>query len=82
MLNPLMEKFLDCTYEKSISKGKYYTVSSPERASQFGRNPEMFVVAIERLVHQYPCLLKLLNMTEEENRRERGRSKVGKEVCI
>ena len=40
------------------------------------------MVAIERLVHQYPCLLKLLNMTEEENRRERGRSKVGKEVCI
>ena len=42
----------------------------------------MFVVAIERLVHQYPCLLKLLNMTEEENRRERGRSKVGKEVLM
>ena len=57
-------------------------MSSPERASQFGRNPEMFVVAIERLVHQYPCLLKLLNMTEEENRRERGRSKVGKEVLM
>ena len=63
-------------------KAKYYSVSRADRAVQFGRNPDMFVRAIERLVHEHPCLLKLLDMSEEEKTMSSGRNKVVKEVVL
>ena len=61
-------------------RAKYYTVSRCDRGVQFGRNPDMFVRAIERLVHQYPCLLKLLGLTESDEKFNRSSNQVVKEV--
>ena len=63
-------------------KNRYYSVSSPDRAVQFGRNPDLFTRAIETLVHQSPCLLKLLDMAQEEKIKESARNKVGKEASF
>ena len=47
-------------------EGKYYAASNADRVSQFGKNPDLFIVAIKKLVKETPCLLKLLNVMEEE----------------
>ena len=48
--------------------GNYYSPSTVERAEQFGRSPDMFLSAIEKITSENPCLLKLLDieMTEDQ----------------
>ena len=41
-------------------RGKYYSCSHCDRAEQFGRNPDMFLSAINSIANDNPCLLKLL----------------------
>ena len=56
-------------------KERYYAISTVDRAEQFGRNPDMFIVAIKKLIKDSPCLLKLLNVTDEEAEEEESPSK-------
>ena len=56
-------------------KERYYSISTVDRAEQFGRNPDLFIVAIKKLIKDSPCLLKLLNVTDEEAEEEESPSK-------
>ena len=56
-------------------KERYYSTSTVDRAEQFGRNPDLFIVAIKKLIRDSPCLLKLLNVTDEEAEEEESPSK-------
>ena len=57
-------------------KDRYYSTSTVTRAEQFGRNPDLFIVAIKKLIRDSPCLLKLLNVTDEEIEEEESPSKL------
>ena len=58
-----------------LYKERYYSISTVDRAEQFGRNPDLFIVAIKKLIRDSPCLLKLLNVTDEEVEEEESPSK-------
>ena len=56
-------------------KERYYSTSTVDRAEQFGRNPDLFIIAMKKLIRDSPCLLKLLNVTDEEAEEEEFPSK-------
>ena len=62
-------------------KDRYYSISTVDRAEQFGRNPDLFIVAIKKLIKDSPCLLKLLNVTDEEAEEEESPSKIIFIIC-
>ena len=62
-------------------KDRYYSISTVDRAEQFGRNPDLFIVAIKKLIKDSPCLLKLLNVTDEEAEEEESPSKIISFTC-
>ena len=47
-----------------LHDGKYFSISSVERAEQFGTNPKLFLSAIQKLTRENPCLLKLLSLRD------------------
>ena len=57
-------------------KERYYSTSTVDRAEQFGRNPDLFIIAMKKLIRDSPCLLKLLNVTDEEAEEEEFPSKL------
>ncbi len=59
-----------------------YAFSSAERLEQFGRKPEVFLAALQRLLFEYPSLERLLNVAAESSRKPSTKNTVFKRLTV